>query len=77
MGDEAFRTLSMVDPKGNDLLNKVCVAPAFYFLHLLCNVYQIFTLPMFFMLSNLFFQAMAEDKSDEWFAKHNRQKAAA
>lgn len=28
-----------------------------------------------FML--LWFQAMAEDKSDEWFAKHNRQKAAA
>ncbi|XP_075892458.1 glyoxalase domain-containing protein 4 isoform X2 [Nelusetta ayraudi] len=43
VGDEAFRQLSMVDPKGNELLNK----------------------------------AMAEDKSDEWFAKHNRQKAAA
>lgn len=25
----------------------------------------------------VFFQAMAEDKSDEWFAKHNKQKAAA
>lgn len=23
------------------------------------------------------FQAMAEDKSDEWFAKHNKQKTAA
>lgn len=23
MGDEAFRQLSMVDPKGNELLNKV------------------------------------------------------
>uniref|UniRef100_A0A8C4ICJ3 Glyoxalase domain containing 4 n=1 Tax=Dicentrarchus labrax TaxID=13489 RepID=A0A8C4ICJ3_DICLA len=43
VGDEAFRQLSMVDPKGNDLLDK----------------------------------AMAEDKSDEWFAKHNKQKAAA
>ncbi|XP_071383213.1 glyoxalase domain-containing protein 4 isoform X5 [Centroberyx affinis] len=43
VGDEAFRQLSMVDPKGNALLDK----------------------------------AMAEDKSDEWFAKHNRQKAAA
>ncbi|CAB1432812.1 unnamed protein product [Pleuronectes platessa] len=43
VGDEAFRQLSTVDPKGNDLLDK----------------------------------AMAEDKSDEWFAKHNRQKAAA
>ncbi|XP_070761875.1 glyoxalase domain-containing protein 4 isoform X5 [Enoplosus armatus] len=43
VGDEAFRQLSMVDPKGNELLDK----------------------------------AMAEDKSDEWFAKHNRQKAAA
>ncbi|XP_056230795.1 glyoxalase domain-containing protein 4 [Seriola aureovittata] len=43
VGDEAFKQLSMVDPKGNDLLDK----------------------------------AMAEDKSDEWFAKHKRQKAAA
>uniref|UniRef100_A0A3Q0RJU4 Glyoxalase domain-containing protein 4 n=1 Tax=Amphilophus citrinellus TaxID=61819 RepID=A0A3Q0RJU4_AMPCI len=43
VGDEAFRQLSMVDPKGNELLDK----------------------------------AMAEDKSDEWFAKHNKQKAAA
>ncbi|XP_044059054.1 glyoxalase domain-containing protein 4 isoform X2 [Siniperca chuatsi] len=43
VGDEAFRQLSMVDPKGNELLDK----------------------------------AMVEDKSDEWFAKHNRQKAAA
>uniref|UniRef100_A0A3Q3G8Y2 Glyoxalase domain containing 4 n=1 Tax=Labrus bergylta TaxID=56723 RepID=A0A3Q3G8Y2_9LABR len=43
VGDEAFRQLSMVDPKGDELLDK----------------------------------AMDEDKSDEWFAKHNRQKAAA
>ncbi|XP_059187232.1 glyoxalase domain-containing protein 4 isoform X1 [Centropristis striata] len=43
VGDEAFRQLSMVDPKGNELLD----------------------------------EAMAADKSDEWFAKHNRQKAAA
>ncbi|XP_061136838.1 glyoxalase domain-containing protein 4 [Syngnathus typhle] len=43
VGDEAFRQLSMVDPKGNELLDK----------------------------------GMAEDKSNEWFAKHNRQKAAA
>uniref|UniRef100_A0A3P9JDW2 Glyoxalase domain-containing protein 4 n=1 Tax=Oryzias latipes TaxID=8090 RepID=A0A3P9JDW2_ORYLA len=43
VGDEAFRELSAVDPKGNELLDK----------------------------------AMAEDKSDEWFAKHNKQKAAA
>uniref|UniRef100_A0A7N9ATD0 Glyoxalase domain containing 4 n=1 Tax=Mastacembelus armatus TaxID=205130 RepID=A0A7N9ATD0_9TELE len=43
VGDEAFRQLSKLDPKGNDLLDK----------------------------------AMAEDKSNEWFAKHNRQKAAA
>ncbi|XP_015238741.1 PREDICTED: glyoxalase domain-containing protein 4 [Cyprinodon variegatus] len=43
VGDEAFRQLSAVDPKGNELLDK----------------------------------AMAEDKSDEWFAKHNKQKAAA
>uniref|UniRef100_A0A3Q3X9M6 VOC domain-containing protein n=1 Tax=Mola mola TaxID=94237 RepID=A0A3Q3X9M6_MOLML len=43
VGDEAFRQLSTVDPKGEDLLDK----------------------------------AMAEDKSNEWFAKHNRQKAAA
>ncbi|KAG7478862.1 hypothetical protein JOB18_010630 [Solea senegalensis] len=43
VGDEAFGQLSVMDPKGNDLLDK----------------------------------AMAEDKSDEWFAKHNRQKAAA
>ncbi|KAK1899957.1 Glyoxalase domain containing protein 4 [Dissostichus eleginoides] len=43
VGDEAFSQLSMVDPKGNELLDK----------------------------------AMAEDKSDEWFAKHNKQKAAA
>ncbi|CAN9510888.1 unnamed protein product [Ophioblennius macclurei] len=43
VGDEAFRQLSAVDPKGNELLD----------------------------------QAMAEDKSDEWFAKHNKQKAAA
>ncbi|XP_037124100.1 glyoxalase domain-containing protein 4 [Syngnathus acus] len=43
VGDEAFRQLSMVDPKGNELLDK----------------------------------GMADDKSNEWFAKHNRQKAAA
>lgn len=43
VGDEAFRELSAMDPKGSDLLDK----------------------------------AMAEDKSDEWFAKHNRQKATA
>lgn len=29
MGDEAFRQLSMVDPKGNDLLDKVGVAAIF------------------------------------------------
>ncbi|XP_076002231.1 glyoxalase domain-containing protein 4 [Genypterus blacodes] len=43
VGDEAFRQLSMIDPRGNELLDK----------------------------------AMAEDKSNEWFAKHNKQKAAA
>ncbi|KAG5269356.1 hypothetical protein AALO_G00201090 [Alosa alosa] len=43
VGDEAFRQLSMMDPIGNDLLDK----------------------------------AMADDKSDEWFAKHNKQKASA
>uniref|UniRef100_A0A671PU24 Glyoxalase domain-containing protein 4-like n=1 Tax=Sinocyclocheilus anshuiensis TaxID=1608454 RepID=A0A671PU24_9TELE len=43
VGDEAFRQLSAVDPKGNDLLD----------------------------------EAMAADKSDEWFAKHNKQKASA
>nr|XP_057936209.1 glyoxalase domain-containing protein 4 [Doryrhamphus excisus] len=43
VGDEAFRQLSAVDPKGDELLDK----------------------------------AMADDKSNEWFAKHNRQKAAA
>ncbi|XP_028320322.1 glyoxalase domain-containing protein 4 [Gouania willdenowi] len=43
VGDEAFRQLSAVDPKGNELLDK----------------------------------AIAEDKSDEWFAKHNKQKATA
>ncbi|XP_008307696.1 glyoxalase domain-containing protein 4 [Cynoglossus semilaevis] len=43
VGDEAFRQLSTIDPKGNQLLDK----------------------------------AMSEDKSDEWFAKHSRQKAAA
>ncbi|XP_072248322.1 glyoxalase domain-containing protein 4 isoform X2 [Leuresthes tenuis] len=43
VGDEAFRQLSTVDPKGSELLDK----------------------------------AMAEDKSDEWFAKHKKQKAAA
>ncbi|XP_061734272.1 glyoxalase domain-containing protein 4 isoform X1 [Nerophis ophidion] len=43
VGDEAFRELSTVDPKGKELLEK----------------------------------AMADDKSNEWFAKHNRQKAAA
>lgn len=43
VGDEAFKQLSMVDPQGNELLNK----------------------------------AMVEDKSEEWFAKHNRQKATA
>ncbi|XP_006801600.1 glyoxalase domain-containing protein 4 [Neolamprologus brichardi] len=43
VGDEAFRQLSMLDPKGNEFLDK----------------------------------AMAEDKSDEWFAKHNKQKTAA
>ncbi|KAM9801040.1 glyoxalase domain-containing protein 4 [Neosynchiropus ocellatus] len=43
VGDEAFRQLSMVDPKGNELLDK----------------------------------AISEDKSNEWFAKHNKQKAAA
>lgn len=29
MGDEAFRQLSMVDAKGNELLDKVGVAPIF------------------------------------------------
>ncbi|XP_077579126.1 glyoxalase domain-containing protein 4 [Stigmatopora nigra] len=43
VGDEGFRQLSLVDPKGNELLEK----------------------------------AMAEDKSNEWFAKHNRQKTTA
>lgn len=43
VGDEAFRELSMMDPNGNDLLDK----------------------------------AMAEDKSDEWFAKNKKQKASA
>lgn len=43
VGDEAFKQLSMVDPQGNELLNK----------------------------------AMTEDKSEEWFAKHKRQKAIA
>ncbi|KAL1260586.1 hypothetical protein QQF64_008413 [Cirrhinus molitorella] len=43
VGDEAFRQLSAVDPKGNELLD----------------------------------EAMAADKSDEWFAKHNKQKASA
>ncbi|XP_036415382.1 glyoxalase domain-containing protein 4 [Colossoma macropomum] len=43
VGDEAFRQLSAMDPKGNELLDK----------------------------------AMAADKSDEWFAKHNKQKASA
>ncbi|XP_061684373.1 glyoxalase domain-containing protein 4 isoform X2 [Syngnathoides biaculeatus] len=43
VGDEAFRQLSLVDPRGNELLDK----------------------------------GMADDKSNEWFAKHNRQKAAA
>lgn len=41
VGDEAFRQLSQVDPKGDELLNN----------------------------------AMAADKSSEWFAKRNRQKA--
>ncbi|XP_028856466.1 glyoxalase domain-containing protein 4 [Denticeps clupeoides] len=43
VGDEAFRQLSVMDPTGNDLLDK----------------------------------AMAEDRSDEWFAKHNKQKVSA
>ncbi|KAJ8280797.1 hypothetical protein GJAV_G00059070 [Gymnothorax javanicus] len=43
VGDEAFRELSAVDPRGEVLLD----------------------------------QAMVADKSDEWFAKHNKQKAAA
>ncbi|KAI2656188.1 Glyoxalase domain-containing protein 4 [Labeo rohita] len=43
VGDEAFRQLSAMDPKGNELLD----------------------------------EAMAADKSDEWFAKHNKQKASA
>lgn len=43
VGDEAFRELSAMDPRGEALLD----------------------------------QAMAADKSDEWFAKHNKQKAAA
>lgn len=29
VGDEAFRQLSMVDPKGNELLDKVGVAQMF------------------------------------------------
>lgn len=36
----------------------------------------IFTVPVLFVFLTCF-QAMAEDKSNEWFAKHNRQKAAA
>ncbi|KAI8507578.1 Glyoxalase domain-containing protein 4 [Branchiostoma belcheri] len=43
VGDEAFRKLSQVDPKSDQLLS----------------------------------DAMAADKSDEWFAKHNKQKASA
>ncbi|TRY94639.1 hypothetical protein DNTS_021556 [Danionella cerebrum] len=43
VGDEAFRKLSAVDPKGNELMDEAIVA----------------------------------DKSDEWFAKHNKQKASA
>lgn len=35
MGDEAFRQLSAVDPKGNELLDKVGVSPVF---HVLYNV---------------------------------------
>lgn len=33
VGDEAFRQLSMVDPKGNELLDKVGVAPISPSLH--------------------------------------------
>ncbi|XP_027900912.1 glyoxalase domain-containing protein 4 [Xiphophorus couchianus] len=43
VGDEAFRQLSAVDPRGNELLDK----------------------------------AIAEDKSNEWFAKNKMQKPAA
>ncbi|XP_002741004.1 glyoxalase domain-containing protein 4-like [Saccoglossus kowalevskii] len=43
VGDEAFRELSQVDPKGDQLLT----------------------------------EALEADKSDEWYAKHNKQKSSA
>lgn len=61
----------MIDPKGNDLLDKVTSLCSlnYLFIYFLERCLQI--------SHSFFFQAMAEDKSDEWFAKHNKQKASA
>lgn len=76
MGDEAFRQLSAFDPSGNELLDKV-LSPLLiiqlqrgctWFIYNVCACYNY----------DLFLsQAMAADKSDEWFAKHKKQKASA
>lgn len=72
MGNEAFRELSAIDPKGNDLLDKVGVSP----FHII-NATHVWCSPWLRSLLLTYSQAMDEDKSNEWFAEHNRQKAAA
>lgn len=75
MGDEAFRELSMVDPKGNEFLDKVGVTITHSPQMLIQHVSDIHSAHACHPFNT--FQAMAEDKSDEWFAKHNKQKTAA
>lgn len=69
VGDEAFRQLSAMDPKGNELLDEV-ISLSILSCDPLTSRIHVFSV---WFLS----QAMAADKSDEWFAKHNKQKASA
>lgn len=74
MGDEAFRQLSAFDPSGNELLDQV-LSPFIKYLatERIHGLFVVNVCAFFLFLS----QAMAADKSDEWFAKHKKQKASA